>query len=850
MWKTLVIVAVLALSSSICAQDIDFIYQVTDKSTNFIDSEISANLIMPNRFISIDIELEELKNQLGYYVSKSIRSKSNAPSRKKIILPTPEGKEIEFVIEETMLADATVEHLYSAMTFKGYKFDEPHIHMRMSVSSHGFHVFVFDKDQSFTIEPSSKDDKSKHMVFYKKDLDFAGVKCLYRKEDFDPQRRVQGFGSNRTPNQKRTYRLAMIADNTYRAEHGGASYDPQNILDHFLIGINLLNGVYERDLGVSFLLVSNEDCANAILDDHTDIDEVHDYIVWALGVDGFDVGHSLLWANTGGVAYLGVVCWDLLKGGGFSGANQSVTTLYIDYCAHEIGHQLFAEHTFVSAECGQSAEDNRYEPGEGSTIMAYAGICGNGYQNNSDPYFHSRSLEEMHAYIANTSPGYGGSCGTTDNTGNASAPVVNAHSNITIPKETPFILVGTGSDADGDPIDFSWEQYDGLSEAVSGTPDCSSENAPLFRFRIPMEQNYRIFPEMGEILTGNNNNATWEALPCDEREINFRLTVRDNNAEWGRTDYDNMLITVADTGPFDVLYPNGGEFLYANSEIEVSWTVNGTDAHCPEVNIFISTDNGQNFSPIGNTYPNNGSALVILPASASSQARLLVQCAEAVSELRQNQEQGFRSTPDFGSASTFFDVSDASFEIASFLPVEWLSFTSGQSNQKIILNWQTASEFNNKGFEVLRSSDAKNWNNIGFVEAKSTSATVESYHFVDPQALPGLNYYRLKQIDYDGLFSYSRVLSEYVEENDFELKIFPNPAADAIFIMTNSNEQNTQAQISLYELTGRLVRQQILILYGNSQSTQINLEDLTSGIYMLEITTENSNLKEKLVIKR
>ncbi len=209
--------------------------------------------------------------------------------------------------------------------------------------------------------------------------------------------------------------------------------------------------------------------------------------------------------------------------------------------------------------------------------------------------------------------------------------------------------MGSGSDANSDPVTFSWEQFNGAGVATTGSPDCNSTTQPLFRFRPPVNDNYRVFPQMSDVLAGNNNTPAWEKLPCVARTLNFRLTSRDNNTNWGRTASDNMVVTVANTGPFNVTAPNGAESWPANSSQTVTWTVNGTDSHCTNVDILVSTDNGVNYTVIG-TYPNNGSASITIPNTPSTTARVLVQCSVG---------------GNFRSASTFFDVSNANFTISA-----------------------------------------------------------------------------------------------------------------------------------------------------------------------------------------
>jgi hypothetical protein len=567
-----------------------------------------------------------------------------------ISVPNPEGSYSDFFISPSDVVADEVANLYTVRTFKGYAKNSREVTIRCDISPTGFHAVVFTGGVTYAIEPASRSEVNTHMVYYKSDLEVPGFKC-----GVDDSHKGKGYkpskaGSTRTPVNLRTYRLAIIADATFRTQFGGGPYNATNVLNSFASGMNMVNEVYERDLGVHLTLVSNVACADAVLADHTDIDAVHTFIVNSsgLGSGGFEVGHSLLWANTGGVAYLGVVCNNSLKGGGFSGANGSVTQLYVDYMAHELGHQFGADHTFASSECGTSEPNFRYETGEGSTIMAYAGVCGvaPSYQNFSDPYFHAASIGQINSYISS-----GGTCATTSTpgTGNNDAPMVNAQSDITIPKQTPFILVGSGSDANSDPITFSWEQFNGTGGATTGAPNCSSTTQPLFRFRPPVNNNYRIFPQMSDVLAGNNNTPAWEKLPCVARTLNFRITARDNNTNWGRTNTDNVVVTVANTGPFDVTAPNGGESWQANSAQSVTWTVNGTDSHCANVDILISTDNGVTYTLVG-TFPNNGTAGINVPNTPSTTARVLVQCSVG---------------GNFRSASTFFDVSNAMFSITA-----------------------------------------------------------------------------------------------------------------------------------------------------------------------------------------
>ncbi len=363
----------------------------------------------------------------------------------------------------------------------------------------------------------------------------------------------------------------------------------------------------------------------------------------------------------GGVATLQSVCSASGKARGVTGLGSPVgDTFDIDFVAHEIGHQYGGAHTF-NGSGGNCAGSNRsptsaYEPGSGLTIQAYAGICGaDDLQDNSEDYFHRRSLDQMLAF---TTTGGGSSCGATSATGNT-PPTVTTAAAFTIPQLTPFELAATGNDTDGDSLTYIWEQYD-LGPANPAGVLVDDGARPIFRSFIPTVDPTRVFPSLRYIL--NNANAvpatapqpgtttpaffTGEVLPSTNRALNFRVTARDNRAGGGGTNEASTLLTVTTAaGPFRVTAPNTAVSWAAGSTQTITWDVAGTNAapiNTSQVQISLSLDGGQSY-PYSLQTANDGSADFLVPADipATNSARVRIAAVDNV----------------------YFDISDANFAI-------------------------------------------------------------------------------------------------------------------------------------------------------------------------------------------
>lgn len=172
------------------------------------------------------------------------------------------------------------------------------------------------------------------------------------------------------------------------------------------------------------------------------------------------------------------------------------------------------------------------------------------------------------------------------------------------------------------------------------------------------------------------------------------------------------------------------------------------------------------------------------------------------------------------------------------LPVQWLNFSAELKNQEVLLEWETSKEVNNDFYEVQWSRDGVSYESIGIRPAERSPAQIQSYSFIHNNPVIGQNYYRIKQVDLDGSFSYSKVVS--VTRNQGEVKVFPNPLTDRLTILTESLDDPIEVRV--VSNSGIVVKQAILV--GN----EMNLADLDAGVYSV-IVLQSQRLSIHKIVK-
>jgi hypothetical protein len=183
------------------------------------------------------------------------------------------------------------------------------------------------------------------------------------------------------------------------------------------------------------------------------------------------------------------------------------------------------------------------------------------------------------------------------------------------------------------------------------------------------------------------------------------------------------------------------------------------------------------------------------------------------------------------------------------LPIELIYFTAQYEEDLVNLKWITATETNNDYFTVERSTDGENFEKIAVVKGAGNSSEKLSYNFVDEHPFDGISYYRLKQTDFDGKYSHSKIVA--VEQNKNAMgTVFPNPTNGSYTIQVNGNKEN-QAVVTMYDILGQIVYSSSVDIVDGLNLIKINPdENLPSGIYFVNVFSKYNAFKHKLIVEK
>jgi Metallo-peptidase family M12B Reprolysin-like/Secretion system C-terminal sorting domain/Fibronectin type III domain/Bacterial pre-peptidase C-terminal domain len=704
----------LLLQSSLYAQDRNFWSKSNPQTAG---NNLFAGRQQPRTFALFQLNEQALKAQLAATPSE----KSVSVTRSSFIITVPNAKgdlEQYRVVDAPVMDPALAARYPDIHSYAGVGVDNPVNTIRFSFSPLGFSGMLLSPNRSSVY--INKINGNYYSVVSRSELSDQSdrFECLTNEAIGRVQTAAVGSEALRNANdgRLRTYRLALCASGEYSQAflNGTETSDAERktkVLAALNAAMTRTNGIYERDFGVRMVLVANNDAViylNASTDPFTTVGSWNSQTQTTcdnvIGSANYDIGHGITFQappGNGNAGCIGCVCIAGSKGSGWTAYYDFASDFFVvDFLTHEMGHQFGANHTHTYAGSSEGT-GVQAEPGSGTTIMGYAGITGatTDVQPHSDDYFHSRSIEQITNYIKSTN----GGCAVTTITGNAT-PTAAAGTDFTIPRSTPFILTGTGSDADAaNVLSYCWEQIDSRATGFSTVPSATATAGPQFRSYLPVNNGSRTFPRLSSILDGTNANR-WEVLPSVARTLNFRMTVRDNNPGGGNNASDDMIVTISSAaGPFAVTAPNTAVSWNVSTSQTVTWSVNGSNAapvNCANVKISLSTDGGLSFPTVlAASTPNDGTEIISVPNVNATTCRIKV---EAVGNI-------------------FFDISNVNFTIGGTPPAcgdaTGLA-ASAITNTSATVSWNSVTDAISYDVDYKAASDAT-WINA----ATATTAT-------------------------------------------------------------------------------------------------------------------------------
>ncbi|WP_419868224.1 reprolysin-like metallopeptidase [Chryseobacterium sp. CT-SW4] len=847
-------------------------------------------------------------NQLKQTLKKAPSASSNTKGV-VVTIPGADGKLERFQVWEfSNMAPELQEKYPDIRSYVGKGVGNSKSYLRFSLSPVGFSSMVTKPEGSEFIEAYTE-DRTLYAVSdsrSRKNREPELFECLTETQKNSVAKSTASTTAKKAAGFN-VFRLALSCTGEYAQYHLSAAGTPSTATDAqkkavVLAAMNAtltrLNSVFEKDLSLHFNLIANNDAIiflNPASDPYSTSAgpyQAQTGITSVIPVQNFDMGHLLDKKNANGAAgAIGVLCKNNSKAQGWTAHNFPEGDKFdIDYVAHEMGHQLGANHTFSYVNASETSQ-SLVEPGSGNTIMAYTGIMGGNVdvQFNSYDYFHTYNITEIKNYLNTVS------CGV-NTPFTIAAPSIDAGADYTIPKSTPFVLKGTTNDINSSAYTYSWEQLDsGVSQTggVNSLAYPAKPSGPTFKSLLPKTEPVRYFPDFNKVLAGVLSTR-WESVSSVGRNLNFTLTVRTNHPTQPQTNKDETVVTVnAGSGPFKVTAPAFGQSWSSGGTFNVTWDVANTNQapiSTSLVNIKLSTDGGQTFTTLVAGTPNDGSEQVVIPAgSTASNAYILV---EAVGNIYYAVSSSFvidyNVTGENCAVYTYsgpsVNITDGPGGTAISSPrvevplvvnntgvITKIKVTPTISHSNIgdlavgiespagssALLWSRTCN-NSSGINAIFSDTGSNYGCASPVQGevkpdeslsifKGHSAQGEWKLFASdnyPQNEGSITSWSLEVCTRETqALGLNETPGQYLED---DLKIYPNPSDGNFFI--KSRNFPGEIKVVIYDASGRLVHSSSYQQDGGENTQAFNLQ-VTKGVYLININTPKGVYNKKMIIK-